>query len=96
MNNVSEFEVGLMTAECGDQDTLAGIQGVSQVRCTRRDDGSLVAPEPGMEAILLEALGLTDERREKLLRLKATIDGGRYFVSANDLAERLMASMLLD
>jgi anti-sigma28 factor (negative regulator of flagellin synthesis) len=96
MNCTGEFELGLMTTERSDQDAFAGVQKVSQVRSTHREDGSLVSPEVSPGETLLDAAALAVHRGERLRRLKEAIDSGRYYVSANDLADRLMTWMLVD
>jgi anti-sigma28 factor (negative regulator of flagellin synthesis) len=93
MNGTGEFEPGFMAEEQGDQEVLTGMQHVSQVRSTRRDDGSLVSPESAPKETLLEVPGVSDRRVERLRMLKEAIDGGRYFVPSSDVAERVMASM---
>jgi hypothetical protein len=62
----------------------------------RSMDRAFVNDEPSSAPDLLEALGISDERGERLRRLKAAIASGRYHVSSGDLAERLMDSMLGD
>jgi anti-sigma28 factor (negative regulator of flagellin synthesis) len=86
-----EFESGLMVTERNDQDALMGMQQVSQVRLTHREDGSLVSPELVLKETVLEAPA---ERVERLRVLKAAIESGQYFVSSHDVAERLMRSMM--
>jgi anti-sigma28 factor (negative regulator of flagellin synthesis) len=88
MIGIREFEPGLMMTEQSDRDALAG-SPVSHIRSTHMEDGSLVSPE------VIEAPGTDGGRPERLRQLKAAIEGGRYFVSANDIADRLMARMLM-
>jgi anti-sigma28 factor (negative regulator of flagellin synthesis) len=93
MTRMGEFDTLFTAMEGNDRDAFAGIQESSQVRLTHREDGSFVSSP---DDTLLQSLGLTEERLARLRHLKAEIAGGRYFVSAGDVAGRLMDHMLLD
>jgi anti-sigma28 factor (negative regulator of flagellin synthesis) len=55
-----------------------------------------IAVDAEMAADDLVAQRAPEVRMDRVLKLKAAIEAGRYFVSSEDVAERIMASMLND
>jgi anti-sigma28 factor (negative regulator of flagellin synthesis) len=91
MTCIGDFKAMFMGSE--NEGAFLRNQQRSEERST---DRAFVSAEPSSELGLLEALGIADERGERLRRLKAAIASGHYHVSSSDLAERLMHSMLED
>jgi anti-sigma28 factor (negative regulator of flagellin synthesis) len=93
MIGIGEVESMLMgTNGIGDNGALAK-KPRSQKKAS---DHSLAGLDPTEEGALQEALGLIDERSKRLQGLKEKIASGRYFVASGDLAERMMAAMMLN
>jgi hypothetical protein len=69
-----------------------GVHGFGRGR--RMTFADQIAVDAELAADDLVAQGAPDARMERVLELKAAIEAGRYFVPSEDLAERIMSSML--
>jgi anti-sigma28 factor (negative regulator of flagellin synthesis) len=77
--------------------TVGGSNGVHGFgRSRRMTFADQIAVDAEMAADDLVAQGAPEVRMDRVLKLKAAIEAGRYFVSSKDVAERIMASMLND
>lgn len=76
--------------------TMGGVMsdGVRSFTKVRRMFADQVAVDVDLAADEVAVQAASETRMEKVMRLKAAIEAGRYFVSSEDLAERMMASML--
>jgi anti-sigma28 factor (negative regulator of flagellin synthesis) len=93
MIGIGELESMLMaTNGIGDSGAFAKKPG-SQKGASNH---SLAGLEQAEEGALLAALGLIDERNKRIQGLKEKIAAGRYFVASGELAERMMAAMMVD
>ena len=70
----------------------AGLRGFSRMRTTRF--AGRMAVEADVATRDLAGQKVSEDRMEKVMRLKAAIEEGRYRVSSHDLAEKMMDSML--
>jgi len=92
MIGIGELESMLMaTNGIGDNGAFAKTPRSQK----RASDHSLAGLDPSEKGALLEALGLIDERNKRIQGLKEKIAAGRYFVASSELAERMIAFMLV-